>query len=259
MNQKSAILVLSCDKYSSLWKPFFDQFWKYWKQCPYKIYLGTNYKIYPDKRIITVASKKNDDWTSNLLARLQLIKEEYLFIWLDDYFVTNYVDGKLFQHCFDFLISNKANHVQMTPSIPSDALSSDKLFAYSEKGAPYRVTAYGFWKKEHLMKLLLSGENPWQFEIFGSYRSSFSDGYYSLRKNLFEHLQIVERGKVFREAYEYCLKHGIAINFNEWQIRSRSQKIKSDILRFVFIGIVHIPWRVRLSVMAFFRKALASY
>ena len=39
MTSDSAILILSCDKFSDLWKPFFDLFWKYWPDCPYNVYL----------------------------------------------------------------------------------------------------------------------------------------------------------------------------------------------------------------------------
>ena len=40
---KLAILVLSCDKNCDLWPPFFSFYQKYWKDCNYNVYLGTNF------------------------------------------------------------------------------------------------------------------------------------------------------------------------------------------------------------------------
>ena len=39
------IVVPSCDKYSDLWPYFFNNFYKYWYNCPLNIYLISNEKI----------------------------------------------------------------------------------------------------------------------------------------------------------------------------------------------------------------------
>lgn len=152
-----------------------------------------------------------------------------------------------------------ANHIHFEPTICPDGISSNPLFGFYNRRSPYRVSAVGFWKRDHLKQLLLPGENPWQFEIFGSYRSSFFDGYFCLRKNLFSFVQIVARGKIFREAYEYCLNHDIKLELTGWRMHSRLHKIKSDMMRFIFHIVIRVPWKLRLSLMDFFRKALASY
>lgn len=260
MNNKYAILVLSCDKYSSLWKPFFSQFRKYWPKNPYQLYLGSNTISYhSDQRVKTLLSGRSKDWSSNVLSILNQIPEECIFVWLDDLFLIEKVQSDLFQESFRFLQSAHANHIHFAPSPPSDGMSSNPLFGYYNRRAPYRVSAVGFWRRDHLKQLLLSGEDPWQFEIFGSYRSSYFDGYYCVRKNLFKFIQIVERGRIFREAYEYCTKYGIDLDTAGWQIHTRFHKIKSDIIRYIFHRVILVPWKVRLSIMDFFRKALASY
>lgn len=255
-----AILVLSSDKYSSLWKPFFLQFHKYWQDCPYPVYLGSNTIGYPnDKRVKTILSGEPKNWSSNLLSILNQVPEKYIFVWLEDYFLIQRINTKLFEKCFIFLESEEANHIHMAPHIQPDGPSNNRLFGYYERRAPYRVSVLGFWKKDHLQRILLPGENPQQFEIFGSYRSSYFDGYYCLKKNLFESVQLVERGKIFREAYDYCSKHGIELDLSDWEIRTRLHKVKSDIFRFIFEKVVLVPWKARLYLMDIFRKALASY
>ena len=260
MNKKFAILVLSCDKYSSLWKPFFRQFHKYWPDCPYKIYLGSESLVYyEDKKIRTLKSNKLQDWSTRLLAILNQIKEEYIFIWLDDIFLIDNVDTKLFQDCIDFIAQSKGNHIHFGPNLPPDGICSNKQFGYFEKGAPYRVSTVGFWDRNHLKQILLPGENPWQFEIFGSYRSSYSEGYYNVRRNLFPFIQLIERGKIFLEAYEYCQRHQIELDLRDWKIHSKLHKIRSDFIRLVFRIIIKIPWKKRVLIMNIFRKMFASY
>jgi hypothetical protein len=37
-----AVIVVSCDLYSDVWKPFFTLFFKYWNDCPFPVYLTSN-------------------------------------------------------------------------------------------------------------------------------------------------------------------------------------------------------------------------
>jgi len=254
-----AILVITCDKYSSLWKPFFLQFQKYVPRCPYTVYLGSNNKKYHRKGVKSLISKIDSDWSSHVLSILNQIDEEYVFIWLDDFFLTDYLDVQLFQHCLDFLVLNKANHMHISPGVPSDGLCDDPFISFFKKGAPYRVSVSGFWNKEHLKKILLPGESPWLFEIFGSYRSSYFDGYYCPHTLLFSYIQIVERGKIFYQAYQYCIKHGIELDTKRWEIHSFWDSIRSDFFQRVFHIMLRIPWTLRLQIMNFFRKGLVSY
>ena len=38
------ILDVSCDRYADFWEIFFKLFDRYWLDCPYKVYFGTNFK-----------------------------------------------------------------------------------------------------------------------------------------------------------------------------------------------------------------------
>lgn len=259
-DRNCAIVVLSCDKYSSLWNPFFAQFNKYWKRCPYKIYLGSNtLRYYGDRRIKTILSGFSKDWSSDVLSIINQIPEKYVCIMLDDLFLIQKVRPALVKKCFQFMENKRALHLHYEPIVPPDEICDNTLFGVYKRGVPYRVTTIGFWQRDHLKIMLLPGENPWQFEIFGSYRSNYSDGYYCLREKLFNTIQIVERGKIFREAFEYCITHDIRLEAAGWQIHTRLHRIKSDIFRFIFLGTIRVPWKVRVNIMDFFRRVLISY
>lgn len=258
MKNNFAILVLSCDKYSSLWKPFFSQFHRYWKHCPYPIYLGNNSKEFRWHGVKTVHSVINEDWSSNLLSILRQIPEENLFIWLDDYFISSRMHEKKFGEAMKFFTENRANHMHMTASVPSRKYSDDTRFGIIDRGAPYRVAAYGFWNKSHLAKLLLSGESVWKFEVFGSYRSSYQDGYFNVKQDLFSFVQIVARGKIIRESLSYCRLHKVPLSVENWEI-TPVLTMRNQALRIMFGLIIHVPWKIRVACMNLLRKIFASY
>lgn len=262
MKDKCAILVLSCDKYSDLWDPFFYLFNKYWSGCPFKIYLGSNTVSHNNRslRVKTVLSGEGVDWSTDLLRILSQIKEEYLFIWLEDFFLADYVQTQNFYTCFEFMIDRKANHIHFSPFIsPDGVFLENNIFGYYEKGVPYRVIIEGFWKKSHLEKLLIPGENPWNFEIMGSYRSSYFDGYYTYMIPLFTFLRVVEKGKISREAFSYFSQNENILCSSSRSVQTRSEFLLSKMSALIFTLVLSIPWKKRVAFMNFFRRLATSY
>jgi hypothetical protein len=69
-----SVLVVSCDAYQDLWKPFFSCFFKFWPDCPFPVYLGANFKKYEDDRVQTILIGQDLDYSTNLLMMLKQIK-----------------------------------------------------------------------------------------------------------------------------------------------------------------------------------------
>lgn len=257
--QNCVILVLSCDKYSDLWKPFFHQFWKYWPDCPYSVYLGSNTHVFTkDKRVQTILSGPDKDWSTSFLAILQKIHEENIFVWLDDIFLISPIDGDVWNSCWA-LLKSKANHIFTSPLPQEDKKSTDNRFGIFEKGEPYRASVQGYWKKSYLSKLLLPGETPWNFEIMGSYRCSYSNGFYYLTKPLFSALHVVEKGKIFNEALIYCTKHNIPLDTSTREIMKGTSYFKSKIKMIIYLLVLKIHWKKRVQMMSNLRRLLISY
>lgn len=258
-NSKYAIVVLSCDKYSDMWEPFFSQFRKFWPRNPFTVYLGSNKKQYKDKAIRTILSHTSRDWSSDLLKILGSIKEEYIFLWMEDLFLIDYVDTNLFSQSFSFMEKSGALHIHMSPYITPDGKSSDLLFGTYDKGIPYRINAPGFWNKRHLQQLLIPGENPWKFEIMGSYRASYFEGYYSITKPLFKFIRVIEKGAISLEAYNYCTKNHIKLDLSYRRVNTLIEEVRSHIEKYVFYTITRIPWRLRVRFMDILRRIVISY
>lgn len=253
------ILFLSCDKYSDLWKSLFYCFHANWRNCPYPLYLGSNTVSYRDSKVKTLLSGPDKDWSSSLLLILNQITTQYVFIWLDDIFPVGTVSSADFARSLDFMKKNKAKHVHIQPSLTPDSTVANGKFGVIEKGAPYRVSALGFWDVSSLKSLLIPGESPWNFEIMGSYRSRYSDGFYILMKPLFDRIHVVEKGRYFKEAAEYCKTHTIPLSTNKRPVLSNTIFVKSELQKIYFNSIVAIPWKIRLSLMNILRKLLISY
>lgn len=258
MNSKFAILVLSCDKYADLWQPFFKLFWKNWSDCPYPVYLGSNTISYKDKRVKTILSGKDENWSSSYKRILDQIPEKYLFVWVEDGFIISNIDTTKFAGIFRFMAKRRAKHIHIKPS-PEPSAVFNKDYGIYEKGIPYRVNLVGFWRKEYLFKLLLDGENGWNFEIMGSYRTSYDEGFYCLNNKLFDYVHAIEKGKWLPEANNYCKTYGFKIDKINRDIITPLMIIKSKLKSLYFDLVIKINWRFRVKLMDILRKLIVSY
>lgn len=259
ISNQLAILFLSCDKYQDLWQPLFYCVRKYFKQKKYVLYLGSNTLSYEDKQIRTLLSGPDKDWSTSLIYILDKITTPYIFIWLEDMFPIETVDMDRFNDTLTFMIHNKAKHIQLSPYVKPDYKTDDGIYGVYEKGAPYRTTVLGFWEVKYLKELLISGESPWNFEVMGSYRCSFSEGFYCCMKPLIKVLHVVEKSKIYRNAFRYCIKHSIPIDVDKRLVMSDFERIGSGIKKINYLFMRNISWRVRLVIMNFLRKVFVSY
>ncbi len=261
MNKKSnvTILVLSCDKYQDLWKPFFYCFRKFWKNCPYPVYLGSNTISCKEKNVQTILSGSDKDWSSSLLSILRKIETPYIFLWLDDIFPIRTIDQTKFAEALDFMVKHKARHMHVEPTPRPDKVLDGHAYGVYQKGAPYRGITFGFWEVASLTKLLIPGENPWNFEILGSYRTSYLDGFYCAMKNLIPRLHVVEKGKIFQEAYTYCRDNDVPLDLSKRPVLASGSFVKSQMQKYYFNAMIRVPWNIRLSMMNVLRKLLISY
>lgn len=87
MSASTALLVVSCDAYQDLWGPFFTLLFRYWPDCPYRVFLGSNDAIYPDRRVAPLAIGEDRNWSSNLLKMLELIPSDGVLLLQEDFLI----------------------------------------------------------------------------------------------------------------------------------------------------------------------------
>ena len=194
-----SILVLSCDKYSSLWPTFFERLNKYWIHNPSRIYLVTNHLEPKFPNVTNLAVGNDVDWSTNLLNALSRIDTEYVYILLEDIYINKLVDLTYLEDVFRCIQELNPNYIN-TKALP---VAKGRKFSSRirgvVKGSHYRASLCNvFWKKEMLSKLIIPGETPWEFERRGSERSNAFDGFYGTTKNILEFDHVIIGGKVAR-------------------------------------------------------------
>ena len=253
-----SILVLSCDKYSDLWSPFFECFFKYWPDCEYPVYLGTNERHFNDKRVKTLLAGKDKDWSSSFKKIIEQVDSEYVFVILEDLFLIRVVDNLKFKECFDILKKNNFNHCHVRFHLKPELIIENGIGVYS-KGMPYRVNVLGLWRKDYLLKILIDGESPWNFEIMGSYRSSYDDGFYCLPGEIFKTINTVEKGKWLPDKLKICQGMGLEIDISDRKVLRGTYLFKSKLQTVIVKLIILIPWGKRVNLMNMLRRFFFSY
>lgn len=258
-NKNFAILVLSCDKYADVWPMFLRQFRLHFPYSQYPIYLGSNKISCDDPGVIPILSGEDLNWSTSFKRILEQIEESKIFVILEDLFLTTDVDDSLFQACLSHLHTNNALHIKYW-SIPIGLrLSENQLIGIYPKQAPYRATVCGFWDRAYLMSLLLDGESPWDFEILGSYRTSYLEGFYALSRPLCEYRNMIEKGFWLPDSVNWARGEKISLKIHMRPLLSGHKKINSYLQMLYFDLMKHLPWRWRVSLMNKLRRAFISY
>lgn len=259
MKDDFAILLLSCDKYRDMWRPFLEQFRRYFPFQDIRFYVGSNSIPCKETGVTPILSGDDPDWSTSYKRILAQIPERKLFIILEDLLLASPVDKALFTSAVDFMYSKDARHIKYWPSPKADVLTEHPSIGRYLPGAPYRATVCGFWDRESLMDLLLEGENPWNFEILGSYRTSYSDGYYGLTRPLFDCKNMIEKGCWIPQSIKWAKSQNIALELYSRPILKGGSQLISRLQLLYFSIMMNVPWKIRVRIMNKLRKALISY
>lgn len=215
MLDKVSIIYNTCDKYESLWHGFFTLFNKYWPNCTSDIILNTETKSFNFKGLKIKrpsAYEENCSWSQRLINSLNTIETPYVIMILDDFYFKSPVDLEKVAYC--------VQRMEKDPKIelftfgwqpgPNKIDKEDSNFELRGRFAKYRVNAQiGLWRVSYLKRILKTYENPWQFELSGSFRSSLMGGkLYALKKNAplvfnYDWGFLIVRGKINRKIADY--------------------------------------------------------
>lgn len=209
-----AVLVNSCDKYSDIWPVFFHLFFKYWPDCPYPIYLGSNNKTYDDPRVINLCVGPDKNWADTTREMLKMLPENNILWFLDDFFLYNKVSTSEVNDFYNRFLTLNANYLRLQRDGGSEQLKRiiDEYLVEILPGDEYRTSlGNAFWNRITMLNLLKSGESPWEMEFNGSQRSDIFNGFYASRKDVFQRINGLERGKWLREHLTFYTNEGIII------------------------------------------------
>lgn len=216
-----AVLVVSWDGYQDVWKPFFHCFFKYWPDCPYPIFLGSNSRNYPDSRISPILIGTDIDYSSNLTAMLSHIDQDWVIIWIEDALLSARVDTT--RVCNLIALSQREEvgflRLFVDPfNVMNLAIKKEMGQEIVElpKHSQYRLSInFGLWKKSVLLKLLRPGETAWDIERKGTNRSiAMEDKFFCVARNymddpLFSFTHGIRKRKWTRDAVRFLREEGM--------------------------------------------------
>jgi len=225
-NKKVAIVISSFDGYSDLWSPLEESYKKYWEDCPYGLYLTTNFKEYKSDLFKTLKVGKDKSWSDMLYKSVEMLEEDYILLTFDDLFLANKIDTQDIASLIDYAIDNDINYFQLYSSNSKYTKITD-IIVSKNKNSNYRnATVWSLWKKEILLDLLDRDENAWEFEDKGSVRSNKYDKFYCVNYPAIPYINGVVKGKWVPDAVKKINKQGIKIDTKSREIMSFKESLK---------------------------------
>ena len=181
-NYNIDILIVSCDKYSDVWPLFFDNFFKFWKNCPLNIYLTSNNKSFNYCNVINLNTGKDISWSFNLKKALDEIKNKYVLLIMDDLIINKEISETFFKRICDWVDINKPNHLRL--HLSNKPKKYDNFVGKLPMKAPYKISLMpSIWNKTFLYNILDNSESAWILKLRGTKRAFNEEGFFSLYKN----------------------------------------------------------------------------
>jgi len=213
MNNKNndlSIVVNTCDSYADVLKLFFAAFDEYWPECEYNVYINTeqNQDNYGRATIINYhAIDGIDRWGDRLLKALSFVDSEFVLMLYDDFILEASIDKEIIKNIIELMKKDPDASVSylINTNLPIQADSAVGSFSLVKDRCDYRLnSAPAIWRKSDLMRFTGKNDNPWAWEIFGSYRT------YDMKNNFYT----IAPG--IKDIYQYDYCKGGAIYRGRW-------------------------------------------
>lgn len=225
-----SILVNTTDSFNDCWLPFFKLFKEYWPDYDGKIYLNTETKEFEYKGLNIISVKNgmtNQPWSECLQYAINQIEDESFIYMQEDYFLHSKVNHKCVLDLYDVFVSNKLDCLHLTDQCtkgPFETNTFNKALWEIKVGANYRVsTQAAFWNKKSMLGIIRPWESGWDFEKFGTNRSTKSSNVFMCvnqdiyKKNVNEILPYIFtgiiKGKWKQEVITLFNDHKIEVDF----------------------------------------------
>ena len=238
----TAIVISSCDAYSDLWNPFFELFFKYWRNNSYPVYLISNKKIANFENVKTIATQTTNSWSDDMKIALEQIQEDNIILILEDYLFTSPVKTDWLDKCLNIHELENADYFLITcfpekfnTIYPTITPKPNQNYAEISKESTYLCSLQiAIWKNKYLQELLISGENPWQFEINGTKRAAQTKskhlrllaekGNKTVHGPINYYCTAITKGKWMRGAVELCKKENIKIDLSQRKVETKTEE-----------------------------------
>jgi hypothetical protein len=219
-----SIVVSSYDGFSDCWAPFFHGINKYWKDCPYPVYLITNFKDFHAERCQPIKVGEDQGWSRNLLTVLERIPTPYVLYFQEDYWITQSVNTTKIGEYAALMEERRMDYLRLMAMPPPDHdFPHNPCLGLLDDGARWRNSLQAaLWRTSVLQDLINPEESPWQFEIAGAVRSrKYRDTFLSVKNHGSDlqyygiyYTQAVCQGRWTAVAKQYATDEGLDLDFS---------------------------------------------
>lgn len=255
-NNKIAILVISCDKYSDLWESCAKVFNKNWPECPYDKYLASNLKEFNNHGFTSILTGEDKTWSIGLKIALTILekKYQYVFTLVEDYFFIEKLNNIYMTKMFDSFVLAEGNFLRLFKVLRPQIRFHNDYFGVLLNNAPYRQTiAFALWRINTLKEILKDDENAWEFEKKGVIRGFTFDKFFCVYKNPFRVLNVVIQGKLVPKNYKILQKILPEVNLSRDSMSNIEIILMNFRSFFIITFLIYFPEKIS-SKIYFYNK-----
>lgn len=244
INNKMAILVLSCDNYCDLWDDFFNLRDKFWPDCPFRWYVVTETKDYYREGVEVIKCGKELNWAGRFRKAVQSVDNPLIGVFLEDYYISGKIDNTRITSLVDLMMDKGVDYLDLGNvfkhkiNVPNKVYYAEHLVVI-DKHLRYGIdTAAAIWDKNYLLEKLGDGDySAWKFEADRCDEAASENGYNGLilvddrvSFNVSE-IPVVVQGMFYPPCIDYFRKRGYEINTSNRHVMSFWQMFKYDFKR----------------------------
>ncbi|EEY97963.1 hypothetical protein VOA_002981 [Vibrio sp. RC586] len=226
LNSELTVIINTCDSYSDVLSLFFASFSEYWPNCSFEVIVNTENNLHDNYPAIIHNYKPEgfNTWGDRFLKTLEDVRSEFVLVVYDDFILEDYINERDLISIVDFMKADPsvAVYYLINTNSPMTKINKfDNRFSEIIDYSDYKLnSAPAIWRKSDLIRYTGNHDNPWAWEVFGSYRT-FNDGkkFYSLNIN-------------GSDLYPYNYTKGGAIYRGKWVravVLDKIEKFKLDI------------------------------
>ena len=168
-NTDMALVMIGFDPYKDVWNHFFELLNKFWIDNPFQVYLVNNEDPGLEyDNVIVINCGKEAEWSRKVQIALKKIKQKYICLLLEDFFIKDYVDTEKVLKITRFIIENDIKYYKLTSfsKFRSPHYGNYSFLFTIPENMPYGISLQAaIWEKNFLSEKLGNGNyNAWVFE-----------------------------------------------------------------------------------------------
>jgi hypothetical protein len=257
MSSDVGILIGSCDSYADLWRPCVTLLERHWPDCPFPIFLGTDFKTFEHPTVKSLPVGAGLPWGASFRRQLEALPSTNVIYFVADFFLRKPVDTARVLQCLRLFHEMDAHCLRLSRPGYVLPIFETSLVGILPVGSPYRLSCNpSFWRKSTLLELLRDDDAIWTFEMAGSLRTSrYATGFYSVYKDVLCFGQnVVERSRWLPWEARHFDAMGIGCDLSKRPMMSNREAALWLANRSASLVLERLPWEVRWELRRWLRR-----